>query len=207
MAKFIEYFGVKVLERTLGLKLSKDNLVDRRIFKDLDEDKVRNETIEKMYKKVYKNYDNNMRYFQSLSKEEFNLKLNNFLNENKQFKEITNLNSVDKKSGYYMMVLDEYFQVYIGTSSNIKGRIQGHWAMQMHLDRMIFGSVDDSKLSINSFRAFDTKRIYVYLTSKTFDYEDRFINKFDDKYLLNRTAGGLLEGLDEAIANRKTRDL
>src|SRR5699024_752474 len=83
MAKFIEYFGVKVLERTLGLKLSKDNLVDRRIFKDLDEDKVRNETIEKMYKKVYKNYDNNMRYFQSLSKEEFNLKLNNFLNENK----------------------------------------------------------------------------------------------------------------------------
>ncbi len=207
MSKFTEYFGVKVLKRTSELKLTKDNLVDRRIYKDLDEDKVSNETIEKMYKKIYKNYDNNMRYFQSLSKKDFNLKLDHFLNEYKQFKEITNLNSVARKSGYYMMVLDEYSQVYIGTSSDIKGRIQGHWAMQMHFDRMIFGGLDDSILSINSFRAYDTKRIYVYLTSKTFDYEDGFINKFDHKYLLNRTAGGLLDGLDEAIANRKTRDL
>ena len=29
------------------------------------------------------------------------------------------------------MVLDEYAQAYIGTSSNIKKRIQQHWSSQM----------------------------------------------------------------------------
>lgn len=196
-----------MLDRSSGLKLTKDNLVDRLIFKDISEEKVTNKMIEKGYKNIYKNYDNNMNFFQSLSKKEFNLELDNFLDKNKQFKEINNLYSVNRKSGYYIMVLDEYSQMYLGTSNNIKGRIQHHWAMQMHFDRMIFGDIDDSILSINSFRAFDTTRVFVYLTSEIFDDEDGFINKIDDKYLLNRTVGGLLSGLDEAIYHGKNRDL
>lgn len=74
-------------------------------------------------------------------------------------------------------------------------------------DRMIFGTKENSILSINSFRSLDTTRIFVYLTSNTYHLEDKLINQFDNKYLLNRTAGGVLDGLSGAIANGKTRDL
>lgn len=196
-----------MLNRSSGLKLTKDNLIDRVIFKDISEENVTSIMLENGYIDIYKNYDNNMNFFQSLSKDKFNLELDGFLNINKEFKEINNLYSVNEKSGYYIMVLDEYSQMYVGTSKNIKARIQNHWAMQMHFDRMIFGSIDDSILSINSFRAYDTTRVFVYLTSKIFDHEDGFINQIEDKYLLNRTAGGLLSGLDEAILHRRNRNL
>ena len=182
-------------------------MIDRVIFKDISEENVTSIMLENGYIDIYKNYDNNMNFFQSLSKDKFNLELDGFLNINKEFKEINNLYSVNEKSGYYIMVLDEYSQMYVGTSKNIKARIQNHWAMQMHFDRMIFGSIDDSILSINSFRAYDTTRVFVYLTSKIFDHEDGFINQIEDKYLLNRTAGGLLSGLDEAILHRRNRNL
>lgn len=51
-----------------------------------------------------------MKYFQSLSKEEFNEELNNFITKTKSFTEITDLTSVNGKSGYYIMVLDDYAQ-------------------------------------------------------------------------------------------------
>lgn len=147
-----------------------------------------------------------MAYFRSLSKENFEQCLQDFLDGNSGFVEVTNLNTVNETSGYYIMLLDEYAQAYIGTSRNIKKRIQQHWTMQMYFDRMIFGDKDHSILSINSFRALDTTRIFVYATSNTFNLEDKFINQFDHRYLLNRTAGGILEGLPEAIAKMKTRD-
>lgn len=61
-----------------------------------------------------------MNYFHSLSHKDFNEELENFIRENMNFKEITDLTSVDGKSGYYIMVLDEYAQAYIGTSRDIK---------------------------------------------------------------------------------------
>ena len=69
-----------------------------------------------------------------------------------------------------------------------------------------FGSKENSILSINSFRALDTTRIFVNLTSDIYVLEDKFINQMEKRYLLNRTAGGALDGLPEAIAKMKTRD-
>ena len=69
-----------------------------------------------------------------------------------------------------------------------------------------FGSKENSILSINSFRALDTTRIFVNLTSDIYVLEDKFINQMEKSYLLNRTAGGALDGLPEAIAKMKTRD-
>ncbi|AXH99838.1 hypothetical protein DV702_08880 [Sporosarcina sp. PTS2304] len=148
-----------------------------------------------------------MEYFRSLSKERFNEVLQDFIDKNSDFTEITDLTLVNGTSGYYVMVLDEYSQVYIGTSRDIKKRIQQHWTMQMYFDRMIFGDTNHSILSVNSFRALDTTRIFAYATSNIFTLEDQFMNQFESEYLLNRTAGGVLGGLSEAVAKRKIRSL
>ena len=205
---YIKHFGVNVLEKSSGLKLTRENYIEKIIFKSSSfKERYTDSVIKDLTEARLYNYDKNMKHFRSLSKEEFNEELKNFVSKNIKFKEITDLSSVNGKPGYYIMVLDEYAQAYIGTSGDIKKRIQQHWSIQMFFDRMIFGSEENSILSINSFRALDTTRIFVYLTYDIYDHEDKLINQFDNRYLLNRTAGGLLDGLSEAIANRKTRDL
>lgn len=205
---YIQHFGVNVLEKSSGLKLTKENYVEKIIFKDTQlKNHFTNSIIQNYIEAYLYNFDLNMAYFRSLSKDEFNKKLDAFIEGNSGFIEIADLNAVDRTAGYYIMVLDEYAQVYIGTSQNIKKRIQEHWRMQMYFDRMIFSDLKNSILSINSFRALDTTRIFAYPTAETFILEDAFINQFDHKYLLNRTAGGALKDLSEAIAKRKTRDL
>jgi hypothetical protein len=205
---FIKHFGVDVVEKTSGLKLTKENYIEKIVFKSSHLKEYFTDTVIKDHTEAcLYNYDKNMKYFRSLSIEDFNEEIKNFVSKNINFKEIADLASVGGKSGYYIMVLDEYAQVYIGTSRDIKKRIQQHWRMQMFFDRMIFGSKENSILSINSFRALDTTRIFVYLTSNTYSLEDKLIRQFDNKYLLNRTAGGVLDGLAGAIANGKTRDL
>lgn len=187
--------------------MTRENYIEKVRFKESLLKKYYTDTVIEKHKEIYlDNFDLNMAYFRSLSKGKFEDSLQEFLNENSSFMEITDLNAVNGTSGYYVMLLDEYAQAYIGTSRNIKKRIQQHWTMQMYFDRMIFGDKDHSILSINSFRALDTTRIFVYPTSNTFNLEDKFINQFDQQYLLNRTAGGILEGLSEAVAKMKTRD-
>ncbi|MEW4220728.1 hypothetical protein [Rossellomorea marisflavi] len=205
---YTKHFGVNVLEKKSGLRLTRENYIEKICFKSpylknqCTDSVIQEGTEDRLY-----NFDKNMKYFRSLSKEKFNKELKRFVGKNIIFKEITDLTSLKGKSGYYIMVLDEYAQAYIGTTRDIKLRIQQHWSMQMYFDRMIFGGKENSILSINSFRALDTTRIFVYLTPDTFGIEDKLINQFNHKYLLNRTRGGLLSGLWEAIANGKTRDL
>ena len=204
---FIKHFEVNVRVKSSGLKLTRDNYLEKINFKDSYAKKYYTDSVIKVCieDRLY-NFDKNMKYFRSLLKEEFNNELNNFVSNDKNFEEITDLTSVNLESGYYIMVLDEYAQAYIGTSRNIKKRIQQHWSMQMLFDRMLFGSKENSILSINSFRAIDTTRIFVNLTSNIYNLEDKFINQIDNKFLLNRTVGGALNGLPEAIANMKTRN-
>jgi hypothetical protein len=47
----------------------------------------------------------------------------------------------------------------------------------------------------------------VYPTCELNGHEDNFINLFNKKFLLNRTSGGTLDGVLEAIINRKAREL
>lgn len=204
----VEHFGVNIRKKSDGLKLTRDNYIKvspkSSLFKGevYDDLYIKEHTEDCLY-----NYDLNMEYFRSLSKREFNKELMKFVRKTKLFKEITDLAVLSWVSGYYIMVLDEYAQAYIGRSSDIKKRIQSHWSKQKEFDRLIFGSKDNSILSIDSFRAYDTTRIFVYPTYQLHGQEENFINLFNKKYLLNRTSGGTLDGLMEAIINRKTREL
>ncbi|UPM56107.1 hypothetical protein [Gottfriedia acidiceleris] len=217
----IEHFGVNVRTKSDGLKLTKENYIKvsnkssfpsverceeppyfRRYTKIYDDEFISRHTENCFY-----NFDLNMKNFSSLNKEDFHVEINDFLLDNEVFVEVTNLNDFENVTGYYMMVLDEYKQVYIGQSKNIKKRIMAHWSNQKEFDRLIFGNKDNSMLSIDSFRALDTTRIFAYKTYSIYNFEDNFINFFHPKFIINRTVGGQLSGLGEAIANAKTREL
>jgi len=80
------------------------------------------------------NYDLNMAYFKSLDFDEFNSYIMQKCKKHK-FVECFNLNELDNKTGVYMLILDDFKQVYIGQSDNIKRRIISHWNKRKSLER------------------------------------------------------------------------
>ena len=162
------------------------------------------------YKNCIENFDLNMEFFSALSRDEFDAAITTFLEKCQEFTQVSDLNICNEKPGYYMMVLDEYCQVYIGTTDNIRRRIQQHWSSIKPFDRLLLpiGAVDTSILSVDSFRAYDTTRIYAHITSNTYKSEDKYINHFPAEFVCNRLAGGeITGGLLQAIAMKKQRQL
>jgi hypothetical protein len=102
-------------------------------------------------------------------------------------------------------------------SENIKKRIMSHWSGKKSLEKLIFGDVCSSILSIDSFGALDTTRIFYIETSSTYKTEEKIVKAFDSGYMLNRTAGGIgtYENYTDTkasatlavLANQKRRDL
>lgn len=158
--------------------------------------------------KCLRNFDLNMQYMSNLSDEDFNRALTKFL-KIKKFIRILDLNDCKDMCGIYVLVLGKYKQIYIGQSNNIKRRIMDHWSKNKPFDRLIYGSEEKSILSIDSFGALDTTQIYVFQTPYTFDYEKKFVSKMDQRFLINRTGGGIGRNKEyamEIIANSKHRN-
>ncbi|MCB2354459.1 hypothetical protein [Clostridium estertheticum] len=203
------HFGINLLNSKYGLNILREKYAIINNKSSIRKGEIyTDEWCEKHLENCLINYDLNMDYFRRLYKAEFISSLNKFLKENKKFTEVFNLNEYTIKSGYYMLILDEFCQIYIGTTQCIRRRVLSHWSTKKEFDKLIFGKVNNSILSIDSFRALDTTRIFAYSTNSLFDEENKFIDNFPSKYLLNRTAGGRLEfGFIEAMANGKTRDI
>lgn len=66
------------------------------------------------------------------------------------------------------MVLDNYRQAYIGQSWDMRKRIKKHWSWTKQFDRLLWGRVQESVMSIDSFRTLDTTRI---VASRTINYD------------------------------------
>lgn len=231
--KSITHFGITMTLRTRGYKLSRENyaIISNRstfgknivymhalennnekfikgyseIYADKEGLIYSDSWCEKHLAEVMQNFDLNMKFFERLDHVKFEDEIAKFLKKTKFF-EITNLSDYSC-SGYYVVILDKYCQVYIGTTKDIKKRIRQHWSGgKMRFDRLICGSITKSKLSIDSFRALDTTRILVYLTSEIYCQEDKFINYFSNEFVCNRTCGGIMEfGELSVAANMKTR--
>ena len=108
-------------------------------------------------------------------------------------REVVDLNKWDGKAGVYLMVLDEYKQVYVGTageSTGIMKRIRKHWSTTKAFDRLLWGRVEESILSIDSFRALDTTRIFAASVRDPMVAEYKLVEKMPRRYLLNRIMGG-----------------
>ena len=91
-------------------------------------------------------------------------------------------------------VLDEYSEVYIETTNDIKKRIRQHWQNSEPFDRLLFpmGNVYSLILSI------------AYETNEIFGNEDGYLNQFPAKFISNRLAGRKVSGwFLQAIENEK----
>lgn len=167
------------------------------------------------YPKVIKNYEINMQHFKSLDKSDFLSTLSKLKDEKLkikdkiyQFKECTDLSEYSINGDYlYIMVLGDYKQLYIGKTSNPAKRIKQHWVGNKEFDRLIFGNINRSKISIDSFRAYDTTEVLIMDCTDGFNSwcaEEILVEKLPQKYITNRMAGGEFGGgLKDAIINRK----
>lgn len=156
----------------------------------------------------------NISFFEKLDTEKFNKALLALLKHRKNFIQIYDINELEKIKGIYILVLDNYKQIYIGQSTNIKQRILQHWRKTKEFDRLICGKIEDSVLSIDSFGCLDTTRIFVLETKTLWEIdnsEKTLIESINKKYLLNRTSGGIhgnsTFAMLEIAANRNLRNL
>lgn len=147
---------------------------------------------QELYKDIMLNYEFNIAYLNQLSRISFKRGVTKFVKNNPEFIEIKDLNLYHNKSGYYILIVDDYKQLYIGKASELTTRIRQHWNARKDFDRLLypFGAVMTSKISIDSFRALDTTRIFIYQTDDISADEEVYINQFDKKYVLNRIKGG-----------------
>lgn len=157
-----------------------------------DEETYTDEYLQKQYENCMINYDLNMAFFDKLDYEEFCKCVRKITKSNK-FKQITDLNTLSGVQGLYILVLDQYKQVYVGKSIDIKSRILNHWSRKKHFGFLLCGSVETSVLSVDSFGALDTTRVfYKECGFKQIDeMENKVLEQFDNKFVLNRVAGGI----------------
>lgn len=215
------HFGLTINEGKYGLKLTRENYAiisnknslpkfSEDIYTD-EEGKTYTESwCKKQLEDCLINFDLNLKFFSKLDQIKFNVEIDKFLRKNKKFREVFDLNLYNGKAGYYMLFLDGYCQVYIGTAQDIKTRIRQHWSRRKQFDRLLFpmGAINTSLLSIDSFRAFDTTRIFVLETFITYDHEDGYIKQISPEFVSNRLAGGkVTDGLIQAISMMKNRKL
>lgn len=218
----MKHFGITVVKRKYSLHLTREefapintrctlpkfpNLVEENAYVDDSGKQYRLDWCEKYRAVCLKNFDLNMAYFNSLDKNDFNYAVQSFLEKHPQFHQISDLSDYEI-SGYYLMILDNYKQAYIGKSSNIKKRIQEHWQNTKPFDRTLFPMYDFKKscFSIDFFRALDTTRIYIWPRKISEGIESALVNDFPNKYLTNRI-GGDVTNLLEACTTRNTRIL
>lgn len=211
-----EHFGLKVRgSRDLGLRMSRDTYarINKRssaprphgddapelsgaldsVSDDPERRIVFDEWCAAHQKRALTNFDLNMAHFASLDHGEFEQALQHAISGRRKLDEVTDLTLWDGVPGLYIMVLDEYRQAYVGATDQpggIMARIKQHWAGTIPFDRLIWGGVESSILSIDSFRALDTTRIFAAKTSSSFDGENTLLDRFPPKFMLNRTIGG-----------------
>lgn len=139
------------------------------------------------------NFDLNMAHFASLDHDEFEASLQKAVARQRGMVEVTDLTAWAGKSGLYIMVLDDYSQVYVGATDHadgVAGRIRQHWAGTKSFDRLLWGTAETSILSIDSFRALDTTRIFAAKTASSFNRENKLLDSIPPKFVLNRLMGG-----------------
>lgn len=198
----IEHFGVNVNEdeyitRENYAIINKRNSINRK-----DENNnvymYSDEFCKDYQEKILRNFDINIEKFNYLDADKFNSEIDNFLEQNRDFKQIFDLKEINDNPGYYIMVLDKYKQIYIGTSLTVGKRIKQHWKKKMPFDRLLFpaGNIATSKISIDSFKALDTTRIYFKEDHNIYESEDEYIKNFSEEFLLNRIMGGRITTAD-----------
>jgi hypothetical protein len=163
------------------------------MYEDEDHRVYTDEFCSRWREAALENFDLNKAFFRQLSAKDFMDALAEMLRKHKYLRPVTDLTTLDGEMGVYVMVLDLYKQVYVGQTWDIRKRIKQHWSGVKQFDRLIFPDKETSVLSIDSFRALDTTRIFAAKTIRGEQLEKRIVNTFPPDFLLNRVDGGLRE--------------
>lgn len=149
-----------------------------------------------------RNFDLSMAHFASLEAEEFETALQKVLDAEPGLKPVESLRDWEGVSGVYVMVMDEYKQFYVGQAGDIRKRVRTHWTGRKAFDRLLFGSKYSSVFPADEMRALDTTRLYAVSDSgrSRFDIEQRVEAAADQRFCLNRIAGGEASGLTMMLA-------
>ena len=218
----MEHFGIKLINRGKSFKLTRDefalispkpslpyfvSLAKRNAYTDDQGNEYTDEWCKEYRELCLKNYDLHMEYFSKLDKRYFEKALLAFLAKYRKFTEVKDLNDYVDTEGYYIMVLDEYKQVYIGKSENVKRRIMQHWSKTKPFDRTLFPMYawDKSSFSIDFFRALDTTRIFVWKKHISEGVEAELISNFPPQFCTNRIGGDITNAI-LAIASANKRE-
>lgn len=210
----VNHFGISIMEK-------KSNRINKELYLSSKPEGMKGWTENDFFNQRIKadiNYDANMKFYNSLNSVEFNKVLNKMVKKFR-LKQCTDLKKLEGVGGLYVMVMDSYKQIYVGITDDIKKRIHyGHWNKTKSLERLIFGDLFTSKISIDSFGALDTTRIFYYSGNKDLSIlEKDIVNYIGPDYLINRTGGGLgfpstytddkQSTLLAVVANKKKRNL
>lgn len=212
---------MKLASRGLGFKLTRDEfalvntkpslvffqrLAEKGAYTDEQGTSYREEWCNEYRELCLKNYDLNMKFYSMLDKAEFNTVLESFLKHYNGFNEVFDLSQYSKTEGYYVMVLDEYKQAYIGKTDDIKKRIMQHWSKTKPFDRTLLPmyAYDKSCFSIDFFRALDTTRIFVWKQTLSNGIEEELIRNFPSKFCTNRIGGDITNAI-QGIATMNKR--
>ena len=173
-------------------------------YEDEDHRFMTDEWCEAHQARALENFDLNMAYFKSLDRNEFDRAIDEAVKARRGMVEVTDLNAWEGKQGLYIMVLDEFKQAYVGitlSEGGMKSRVRQHWSTSKAFDRLLWGKVNESIISIDSFRALDTTRIFAVRARDPYSLEDKVINSIPSKFVLNRVMGGdgRLVGLGMAL--------
>lgn len=230
------HFGIPVRSaRGLGLRMTRDTYARlnkrsslsrwtrnmdpelwdsfNQFYEDADHRTYTDAWCEEMRTQALANFDLNMAHFASLDHGAFDAALQRAVATQRGMVEVTDLTKWDGVAGLYVMVLDEYRQAYVGATNqavSIQKRIRQHWTGTKPLDRLIWGDPQTSILSIDSFRALDTTRIFALKSSRSFAGENPLLEQFPPEYMLNRIPGGrdvaklaAIVGVDQVIRRRE----
>ena len=201
MREQIEHFGKRVKSFPEGNKLTRENFVcsrndDRFYLSNFQEEAValhRDEIKRPQIENALLSYDVNMRFYNALDRNEFEHAVED-ISTTCGMKEVRDLEECSKIMGIYMLVLGEYKQLYIGQSTDIARRVYQHWTKFPAFDRLVFGSISNSNLSINSFCTLDTTQVFYMLADeldeREYDLTVKYGNGKYAPYMANRILGG-----------------
>ena len=116
----IIHFGLKITKHKYNFKMNREEYAIKNKKSSFSSDKIYSDDwCDKHYNKCMKNFDLNMVFYSSLKDGQFNREIGDFLSKNSEFKEVFDLKEHKNVCGYYILVLDMYKQIYIGTTKDI----------------------------------------------------------------------------------------
>lgn len=187
-----EHFDERMRAGKYGFRLTRDNYaIPGPAFSTVPGETLSDEWCQDHRRDALENFDLNMEFFRQIPPASFEAALDALFRKYKNFRKISDLRTLDGVGGVYMMVLDEYHQGYIGQSVDMRKRIKAHWTGVKQFDRLLWGNKHRSVMSIDSFRALDTTRIFAIPTAEANPIEVELIRIFPPDYLLNRVDGGV----------------